>query len=393
MSGKKHTSPDQASLLRHNRELFILNAIAESLNVSIDLEQTLKIALVQAAGLLDLDIGWIWLFHEKTGEAYLAASLNLPPHLAEHRIFFDGSCSCLDTFIEEEREGTASINVLACSRLCTVENLAEGVRYHASIPLKAHEKMLGILNLASQEKIELSADELSMLYTVGDMLSIAVERAILFQQSAEMGAVEERNRLAREIHDTLAQGLAGIAMQLETADELLEYNGERTRIQKIVQNALALARTNLEEARRSVLDLRAAPLEGRSLSEALIDLAASFKNSELEIQCHCKGAERPIPIRIEVGLYRIAQEAMMNAVNHSHASKVDLELTVTPGRLILVLNDNGVGFEPSITPDGRFGLIGLNERANLLGGTLKIESLPGHGTKVEVVVPMIKEEK
>jgi signal transduction histidine kinase len=83
----------------------------------------------------------------------------------------------------------------------------------------------------------------------------------------------------------------------------------------------------------------------------------------------------------------------MNAVNHSHASKVDLELTVTPGRLILVLNDNGVGFEPSITPDGRFGLIGLNERANLLGGTLKIESLPGHGTKVEVVVPMIKEEK
>jgi two-component system, NarL family, sensor kinase len=388
MAVQKHAPPDQASLLRHNRELFILNAIAESLNVSVDLEQTLKIALDQTAGLLDLEIGWIWLFHSTTGVAYLAASLNLPPHLIEHQVFMEGSCLCLDTFREEEREGTPSIHVLTCSRMCNVDNISSGVRFHASIPLKAHDKMLGVLNLASQEKIDLSSDDLSMLYTVGDMLSIAIERACLFQQSVEMGAVEERNRLAREIHDTLAQGLAGIAMQLETADEILEYNGEVKRVQKIIQNALGLARTNLEEARRSVLDLRAAPLEGRSLPEALMDLAKSYKTKDMDVQCQCKGAERPVPIRIEVGLYRIAQEALINASNHSHATKIDLELTVTPIRTVLIVEDNGIGFEPSITPEGRFGLIGLNERAHLLGGTLNIKSLSGHGTKIEVVVPI-----
>lgn len=388
MAAQKQPPPDQASLLRHNRELFILNAIAESLNVSVDLDQTLKTALVQVAGLLDLETGWIWLFHDKTGEAYLAASLNLHSELVEHQVFMEGSCLCLKTYHKEDQEGEARVNVLACSRLCKVDRFADGLRYHASIPLKAHDNKLGMLNLASQDFFELSSEELSMLYTVGDMLSIAIERASLFQQSAAMGAVEERNRLAREIHDTLAQGLAGISMQLETADELLGANAEYPQVQSIIQNALRLSRANLEEARRSVLDLRAAPLEGRSLSEALIDLANSFQTDSVEVHCRCKGAKRPIPVRIEVGLYRIAQEALMNVANHANASKVDLRLLVSPNRALLVVEDNGIGFDPASTPQGRFGLVGLNERAHLLGGALKVESSPGQGTKIEVLVPI-----
>jgi two-component system, NarL family, sensor kinase len=388
MSPEKHAPPDQASLLRHNRELFILNAIAESLNVTLNLEHTLKTALVQVAGLLDLEAGWIWLLHEGTGEPYLAAYLNLPVNLVEHAVFMDGSCLCLDTYRMGDAEEAAKINIMPCSRLCKVEDLAEEFRYHASIPLNAHEKKLGVLNLASHEQLELSSDELSMLYTVGDMLSIAIERASLFQKSVEMGAVEERNRLAREIHDTLAQGLAGIAMLLETADELLGSGADEKQIQKIVRNALGLARGNLEEARRSVLDLRAAPLEGRSLSEALYDLTESIRTNKVEVKCHCKGAERPIPVRIEVGLYRIAQEALMNVSHHAHASNVELHLTVTPHRAILTVEDNGNGFEPTHAPQGRFGLVGLNERAHLLGGSLKIESSPGKGTKIEVAVPI-----
>lgn len=103
-------------------------------------------------------------------------------------------------------------------------------------------------------------------------VTIAIERARLYERSVQLGASEERNRLAREIHDTLAQGLAAIALQLESAEALLEAGTDTKRLRHAIRQALTLARANLEEARRSVLDLRAAPLEGRTLSDALASL-------------------------------------------------------------------------------------------------------------------------
>src|SRR5690606_21962759 len=139
---------------------------------------------------------------------------------------------------------------------------------------------LGVLNVASTDWEELSEDDLQLLYTVGDLVSIAVERARLFDKSDELGAVEERNRLARELHDTLAQGLAAIALKLETADALLEAGAGADRVREMVQQTLFDARNNLEEARRSVLDLRAAPLEGKTLVVAL---------NELVVECARRG--------------------------------------------------------------------------------------------------------
>ena len=131
----------------------------------------------------------------------------------------EGVCYCLETYAEGDLDGAANVNVVTCSRLAGLVDGTGGLRYHASIPLYApEEKKLGVLNVASTNWRELSDDDLRLLYTVGDLLSIAVERARLFEQSAELGAVEERNRLAREIHDTLAQGLAAISLQIETAE-------------------------------------------------------------------------------------------------------------------------------------------------------------------------------
>src|SRR3712207_8488638 len=118
------------------------------------------------------------------------------------------------------------------------------------------------MNVASPDWRSLSPEDLQLLYTAGDLLSIAVERARLFARGTRLGAVEERNRLAREIHDTLAQGLTATALQLESADALLAASSEGAH--EPLHRALSLTRSNLEEARRSVLDLRAAPLEGRS---------------------------------------------------------------------------------------------------------------------------------
>jgi two-component system NarL family sensor kinase len=244
---------------------------------------------------------------------------------------------------------------------------------------------LGVLNVASTDWRELSPEDLQLLYTLGDMISIAIERARLFERSARWGAVEERNRLAREIHDTLAQGLTAVSLQLESADALLEAEANPERLRKIVQQALTLTRANLEEARRSVLDLRAAPLEGRTLVQALKML---LKQVEVPVELSLSGSGRPLPPRIEIGLYRLAQEALTNIGHHASATTAKVELVTSPEMVQLVVWDNGQGFDPEAIPENRYGLIGMNERVKLLHGRLHLESSPGEGTRIEVVIPL-----
>jgi len=387
---KSKFESDTDKLKRRNRELSILNAIAQALNREVDLAQSLRAALAQVADLLDLQTGWIWLVREETGDSYLAASQNLPPALVDAPRRMEGSCYCLDTYRAGDLEGAANVNVVTCSRLNGLVDGTDGLRYHASIPLYAHGKKLGVLNVASADWRELSPDDLRLLYTVGDMVSIAIERARLFAQSAQLGAAEERNRLAREIHDTLAQGLTAITLQLETTDALLETETDPERARQTVQQALALARANLEEARRSVLDLRAAPLEGHTLAEALAALAAQPEWTERNLQVRFKafGESRWLPVRVEASLYRIAQEALANVALHADASQVRLDLEVRPDRVQLVIQDDGRGFDPGRIPKGRYGLIGLNERVKLLNGKLRLQSSSGAGTRIEVVIPL-----
>ena len=375
-------------LRRRNRELSILNSIAEALNRSVDLEQALQAALSQAAELLDLKTGWVWLMEEESSETYLAAAQNLPPGLESHPELMQGSCYCLDTYRAGDLDGAANVNVIACSRLKKLVDGTAGLRYHASIPLYAHGKSLGVLNLASPDWRELTSDDLRLLYTVGDLLSIAIERARLYARSVEYGAIAERNRLAREIHDTLAQGLAGISLHLEIADAQLEAEADPALVRKTISKAQAQARTNLEEARRSVLDLRSAPLEGRSLPEALQELAQSMVDGSFPpLEIKITGEPGPLPKRLESSLFRIAQEALTNIQRHASATSARLELTYLPENIRLVVEDNGRGFDPRHIPEGRYGLVGLNERVKMIDGNLKLESSPGHGTRIEADIP------
>ncbi len=378
---------DTEKLQRRNRELSILNTIAEALNREMDLSRALHTTLAQVAELLDLHTGWCFLLEEESGKFHLAAAQNLPPALAKSPRRLGGTCYCLDTYQAGDMDGAANVNVITCSRLKDLVDGTDGLRYHASIPLYAHGKRLGVLNVASTDWRELSPDTLRLLYTVGDLLSIAIERARLFARSAQFGATEERNRLAREIHDTLAQGLAGITLQLETADALLDANPERAR--QALQQALALTRANLEEARRSVLDLRAAPLEGHSLVQALTALAKEYAaQGKLQLKLDVVGDNRQLPVRIEAGLYRMAQEALTNVLRHASARHLTVQLTIGPDQIRLIIEDDGRGFDPADVPKDRYGLIGLNERARLLGGTLQLCSCPGEGTSLEIVIPL-----
>ena len=392
-------SDDRAALEWRNHELSILNIIADALNRQVDLRQALQATLSQVADLFDLETGWVFLTRED-GNAYLAAAQNLPDVFLDDPERMEGDCTCLDAFLAGEMDASANADVITCSRLKHIVSIADGLRYHATIPLYAQEAeglrpKLGVLNVASATRPDLSADDLQLLHTIGDMVGIAVERAQLFDRSTELGALEERNRLAREIHDTLAQGLAAITMQLETADALLikaSTHPSDARAQTAIQQALKLSRASLNEARRSVLDLRATPLEGRTLCEAL---AALLKDFEVEARHKLKttfdavGAHTPLPAHIEITLYRIAQEALANVVRHAHAQHVALNLAMTPERVDMTIEDDGAGFDTTQAAPNRFGLVGLSERARLAGGTLEVQSAMGKGTRVNVSVPLV----
>jgi two-component system NarL family sensor kinase len=376
---------DAEMLRRRNRELSILNAIAQALNSSVDLNQALQTTLAQVAELLDLHTGWVWLLNQDTVESYLAASQDLPPALTVNPRRMEGDCYCLKTYREGDLDGAANTNVVECSRLQGMLDGTDGLRYHASIPLYAHGRKLGVLNVASSDWRGLSSEDLRLLDTVGDMLAIAIERAQLFESSTQLGALIERNRLAREIHDTLAQGLTAAALQIESADAVLETGTSPDQVREAVRQALSLTRANLEETRRSVMDLRATPLEGRTLPEALERLTGEIG---LQIQYSTFGDKRPLPPSVEVGLYRIAQEALANVQQHAQANRVQVQLELRSADVRLVVEDNGDGFDPENVPVDHYGLIGINERVKLLDGQLRLESSPGSGTRLEVLVPI-----
>ena len=385
------TNVTQEKLEKRNHELSILNTIAQALNAEIDLQKALETTLEQVVHLFDLQTGWIWLMNNETDEPYLASALNLPPVLVNNPQLMEGSayCHCLDTYESGDLENAANISTVVCTRLKNLTDGTAGLRHHASLPLYTqHGDKLGMLNVVSSDWDELSSEDLRLLTIVGDMISIAIERASLFTQSTRIGIVEERNRLAREIHDTLAQGLTAITLQLETADTLLEFDNNRGKIREVVQKALALTRMNLDEARRSVMDLRSASLEGRTLAEA-IELYAKEITQPHNLGLSLLIGDSPLlPVRVEIGLYRVVQEALTNVIRHAQANAVMIELRTTPSRIELLIEDDGQGFDPDNRPEGHFGIISMNERIHLLGGTFEISSTIDDGTRLEVIVPM-----
>jgi two-component system, NarL family, sensor kinase len=396
---------ETGSLLSSNRELAVLYAIAGQLNRKVDVHEALQEVLAQVTKLLGLQTGWVWLL-DAQGGPYLAAAQALPPYLADHPERMRGYCLCLDTFLEGSLEGAANIDVLRCSRLKNAERDSDptswGLRFHASVPIYASAMPLGVLNVASEDWRQLHAEELQLLHIIGDQIGLAIQRARLSAErtsaATRLATIEERNRLAREIHDTLAQGLAAITLQLETADALATARPERA--QEAIRRALSLARSNLEEARRSVMNLRAAPLQNKTLIEAL---AALVQKGCEERSAQVEFAYTPVhnfPVlspRLEESLYRIAQEALVNACKHAQAQYISVTLTLDEQSVQMTIQDDGRGFDPEkvtgqtgIGNEGHFGLTGMSERAKLLGGTLCIESEPGAGTCITVCVPYMQ---
>src|SRR5919204_1839751 len=208
--------------MKAERELAILNAVSEALNSSPDVRQALERTLALVAELLGLRTGWVWLLDHETHHFYDAAERELPPYLQERvRMAGRRSCWCIDDFRSGELTPT-NIDVMECSRLQPAFRgksaaMTAGLRYHASIPLYFQDKPLGIMNVTGPEWRKLTGEELRLLSTIANQVGIAIERARLADNATRLARAEERARIAREIHDTLAQGLTAIALNIEGA--------------------------------------------------------------------------------------------------------------------------------------------------------------------------------
>ena len=197
-------------------------------------------------------------------------------------------------------------------------------------------------------------------------------------------------RLARDVHDTLAQGFTAVALHIEAGLSHLE---PRDRAQGPLRKALDAARQSLDEARRSIRSVRASTLENRPLAEALGALSRQFTADtgvRVRMDISDVSSAGPLPPDVESELYRIASEALTNVQKHAGAREASLRLDTVRGRLRLIVSDAGVGFRVRGARRRGFGLVGIEDRAQLVGGRATIGSAPGRGTTVTVTVPLAR---
>ncbi|MFE9692193.1 sensor histidine kinase [Micromonospora sp. NPDC005806] len=219
---------------------------------------------------------------------------------------------------------------------------------------------------------------------------LSAARADLAAAQHAAGVLAERERLAREIHDTLAQGLSSIQLLLRAAERALPDGVAARHVAQARQAAV----DNLAEARRFVAALAPPALEGGTLTAALHRLCATTSaRHRLAARFRLTGDPVPLPTAYEVALLRVAQSALANTVRHAHASTVEVTLGYLAGQVTVDVADDGTGFDPAATPtgdpgSGGFGLAAMRARVRALGGTLDVRSAPGRGTAVSAHLPV-----
>ena len=209
----------------------------------------------------------------------------------------------------------------------------------------------------------------------------------LAEQERQAGILDERNRIAREIHDTLAQGLTGIAIQMEAAEDALSTSPEQVRHH--IERAKQLARDSLAEARRSVRALRPSALDANDLPTALEQCVHQImQGTALQAKFSIEGVPYALLPADETDLLRIGQEALTNILKHAQANYVALQITYTPTQVQLTIHDDGRGYPAYQVNLHGYGISGMRERAHRMGGDLEIITAPGQGTHIRVTIPI-----
>src|SRR6266498_1685669 len=261
-----------------------------------------------------------------------------------------------------------------------------GTKKFLRIPTLVGGQVKGFIGVRHGDRPPYRSEEIELAQALAHQAMLAIQLNESAEQSRKAAILEERNRMARDIHDTLAQGFTGVIVQLEAAEDAIACC-RRNEANEHLQRAGELARRSLSEARRSVHALRPQALQGGNFWEALKGIIKNTTaGTALHTTFNLRGKMRHLPLAWQENLLHIGQEALTNALRYAHPRNFETKLTLNAKELRLELRDDGDGFRVKDRHDG-FGLAGMRERVEQMGGTLKISSAHGKGTDVLVTLP------
>jgi signal transduction histidine kinase len=389
--------------------LIALSRVSAAISGLWDLEAILKVGLNSVLEIMHGVIGGVMLLDEQTKTLSYFVHYGLSAKYAEEMRMRLG-------------EGIAG-KVAQNGRAILLEDISlepsaahldliktEGLKAFLSVPLRAKDKILGVMNVASTMERHFTKDDMYLLGSIGDQLGIAIEQAKLYKRLddarkryqtllRQMITIqeEERKRIARELHDETSQQLTALALNLQALTEMMEMgNVKDTEIKAMLKRTHNIAVQAHAEVARLIRELRPTLLDTLGLPAAIRNLAeTNLVSKGINVTTEFKGMEQRLSAETELTLFRVAQEAMSNIVRHSEAKKAIIRLECNKNECILHIEDDGKGFNVSeitrIEKDGRgAGLFGVRERVAAVGGEAYVESQPGKGAKAIAKVPVIR---
>lgn len=379
-------------LAARTRELAALTAIAAAISHAEELYAVLEVALGEALDVMRLEAGGVYLL-DGAGECLtLVARQGLDDSLAaaiDHLAVGEG----FSGEVVARGEPVLAPDLAQDPRLTRPAARESGFHALASFPLRAGGQVLGALFMLAPEVRTFSREDVELLTSIGQQMGVAVENARLLRRAQDAAAHEERQRLARELHDSVTQTLFSASLIADVLPRLWQKDPALARVR--LAELAELNRGALAEMRTLLLELRPAALAEAALPDLLRQLVQAVGGrSRLQIAVEVEGAapDDGLPPEVQVALYRITQEALNNVVKHAEARRANVSLAFGATGVLLGVTDDGQGFEPGVDGDAghpdSFGLSIMRERAAQVGAELQIESAPGAGTRVTVVAPL-----
>lgn len=396
-------------VVERTKYLAALNNISALVNRSLDIEQTLKDALDKilditgmqhgAAYRLEGIRGGEWLTPEETNSLELD-HLFLNPlvyrELPEKAVIATGRIplqgSGVEPFLDSEAPLVWEVDPgLPPTDLFSVF-VKVGCEQIVSLPLKVKGRLIGVIQGGNCSRRDFSAEEFTLLSAIGQQVGVSAENARLHQAVQRTATLEERARLARELHDSVTQSLYSVTLLAEAAARLLS-SGDSLMAAEHLQELRDAAQESLREMRLLVYELRPSALEKHGLADALrLRLEAVESRSGIKTNLLVEGTEN-ILYETKSELYQIAQETLNNILKHSHAANVQVKLRFQKDSTTMEIKDDGVGFDPELAASsGGMGLAGLSERAEKVGGRFQVESAPGRGACIRIEVSAVSPE-
>lgn len=254
-----------------------------------------------------------------------------------------------------------------------------------AVPMVLAGRLIGVLYLASSEAHRFTEADIQVMGTLTDLIAVAVENARLYEKAQALAVLEERARLARELHDSVSQALYGIGLGARTARMLLDR--DPSRVAEPLDYVLSQAEAGLTEMRALIFQLRPESIENEGLVTVLAKQASSMR-ARHGIQVSTELCDEPeLSLEIKQALYLVAREALHNTVKHAQARHVNIGLECCDDHCRLEIEDDGIGFDPSDLKPGHYGLHTMAERVAQVKGEFSVDSAPGRGTTIRVVIP------